>query len=364
MSLSSPPLAATRASVSFLANGDTGSQIVWSKDGKYLVFDTSQRSEDTHIVRVDLLPHVPRYREDEFRDLFKPDSPDRKSPAPGRPPGAPPAQQNADAKVPEKVADAADKLAEAAPVAPKAKIEPVRIVFDGIRGRATLMPLEISAENPLISPDGKTLVFRTELAHQTALYSFDLDELARDAPVPQHIVSSQRPKRFAAFTPDSKQLYYLDAGTVTVTPLENPRSKPVPTEELDVVFDHEKVKAFDQAWSLLNRMFFDASFNGKDWSGLRDRWLPYIEGAHTSDEMRRLTNLMIGELNASHSGINRGPPGPAPRVADLGVRFAREPYEAGKGLVVREVRRTAWTRRNRRLYQTRRCPGRGRRPRC
>jgi len=326
--------------VSFLANGDTGSQIVWSKDGKYLVFDSSQRSEDTHIVRVDLLPHVPRYREDEFRDLFKPpEAPDRKPSQPAKPPGAPAtAPETPDAKAPEKAGDAAEKLAEPSPAPPKPKVEPVRIVFDGIRERATLLPLEISAEDPVISPDGKTLVFRAESARQTGLYSYNLDELAKEPPVPQQIASSRRPKRFAAFTPDSKQLYYLEGGTVTATPLETPRPKAiVVTAELDVTFDQEKVVAFDEAWSLLNRMFFDAKFNGRDWSALRARWLPYIEGAHTPDEMRRLTNLMIGELNASHSGINNGPPGPPPRVADLGLRFEREPYEAGKGLVVREV---------------------------
>jgi Tol biopolymer transport system component len=56
--------------VSFLANGNTADQIAWSADGKYIVFNTSQRSEDAHLVRVDLLPHTPKYREDAFRDLF------------------------------------------------------------------------------------------------------------------------------------------------------------------------------------------------------------------------------------------------------------------------------------------------------
>jgi tricorn protease len=340
--------------VSFLANGNAASQIAWSKDGKYLIFDSAQRSEDVQLVRVDLLPHTPRYREDEFRDLFRaPGNPDR-SPPGVRPPAAPetpapatpaPTISGADAKPADKAAakvpDAGDKLAETTP-APKPKVEPVRIVFDGIRERATVLPLGISAQSPVISPDGKTLLFRADLGRQTALYTYDLDELTREAPAPKQIAASRRPKRFAAFTPDSKQVFYLDGGFVTVAPLDTLRSTYVTvTAELDVVFDQEKVVAFDQAWSLLNRMFFDANFNGKDWGALREHWLPYIEGAHTSDEMRRLTNLMIGELNASHSGINRPADGfgstPAGRVADLGLRFEREAYEAGKGLVVREV---------------------------
>ena len=107
---------------------------------------------------------------------------------------------------------------------------------------------------------------------------------------------------------------------------------------MDVSFDKEKLVAFNEAWSLLDRSFFDPKFHGQDWKALRARFEPYIAGAHNGDEMRRLTNLMIGELNASHSGINRAPGGYGPnRVADLGLRFDREAYEAGKGLVVREV---------------------------
>ncbi len=57
--------------VSFLANGETRG-VAWSPDGKYILFDTAQRSEQAQIARVDLLPHVPKYREDEFRELFRP----------------------------------------------------------------------------------------------------------------------------------------------------------------------------------------------------------------------------------------------------------------------------------------------------
>ncbi len=41
---------------------------------------------------------------------------------------------------------------------PKKKVEPVKIVFEGIRDRLTFLPLGLNAEEPVISPDGKTLV--------------------------------------------------------------------------------------------------------------------------------------------------------------------------------------------------------------
>ncbi len=109
---------------------------------------------------------------------------------------------------------------------------------------------------------------------------------------------------------------------------------------MDVDFDVEKNIVFEEAWSTLDRRFYDPAFHGKDWDKVRATFAPQVAGAHTPDEMRRIINEMIGELNASHSGIN-GPsslnPPPVAHVGDLGLRFEREPYEAGKGLVIREV---------------------------
>ena len=77
-----------RAPVSFLANTNAGS-LSWSPDGTYLTFATSQRTEPGDVVRVDLLPRTPKFREDQFRDLFREEQP--KTPAP-TPATAPPAQ--------------------------------------------------------------------------------------------------------------------------------------------------------------------------------------------------------------------------------------------------------------------------------
>ncbi len=319
--------------ISFLANGNTATQIAWSPDGKYVVFETSQRSEDSRLVRVDLLPHLPKYREDAFKELFKPaDAPEKPATPPVPPSGAP------------SKADEAKPVAKGAPAAdapkPAKKSEPVRIVFEGIRERATLLPLGMPAEGALISPDGKTLVFSAHQGGQDNLYSYDMDELPKEPPAPQQITSNRRPKSDWAFTPDSKQIVYLEGGTVTTVTLEGKAAKPTAiTAEMDVDFDVEKAVVFDEAWNALNRNFYDDKFHGQDWVGLRQSFLPYVLGARNTSELRRDINLMIGELNASHSGLNpgQGEVAPAVRVGDLGLRFEREPYEAGKGLVIREV---------------------------
>ncbi len=169
--------------ITFLANGNTGGKIAWSPDGTYIVFDTAQRSEDSKLVRVDLLPHVPKYREDAFQTLFKPAS------APDKPSDKP-STQSPDATPGHTPAHPDDKLAKADKAGPdgddaagdegekggaKPKVKPVRIVFEGIRERATILPLGMSAQGPVISPDGKMLVFSAHQGERDNLYSYNLD---------------------------------------------------------------------------------------------------------------------------------------------------------------------------------------------
>ncbi|CAN5256893.1 S41 family peptidase [soil metagenome] len=336
--------------ITFLANGFTGGKIAWSPDGTFIVVDTAQRSEEGKLIRIDLLPHVPKYREDAFQDLVKapeqPDKPSTRTPSPGRTP-ARPSDAPAETAKPQRTADAESKVKteadeEAVLKAPKGGAKPVRIVFEGIRERATILPLGMGADGPVISPDGKTLVFSARQGERANLFSYSLDELSREPPSPVQITSTAAPKGDYAFAPDSKTLFYREGGKVVSSPLDTPKPKPIAiTAEMDVDFAVEKSIVFDEAWNTLNRRFFDAKFNGKDWAAMRARFAPQIEGAHTGDELRRLINLMIGELDASHSGISK-PADPAlaasvAHVGDLGLRFDRAAFEAGKSLVIREI---------------------------
>jgi len=95
--------------VSFLANAFAGS-VSWSPDGTFLLFNTSQRTEAGQLARVDLTLRVPKFREDQFRDLFQDETP---RPAVPATPAAPkPATPDPAAPEPVKAgAPAADKSA-------------------------------------------------------------------------------------------------------------------------------------------------------------------------------------------------------------------------------------------------------------
>lgn len=315
--------------VTFLANSFTRS-VVWSPDGKYLLFVTGQRTEPGRVARVDLVPRTPLFREDQFQDLFKDQSPAKPVPA------APPASPTAGAGKAAETKPAETKPAETKATDEKPK-EPVKIVFEGIRDRLSLLPVGVDADSVEISPDGKTIVMVASAAGQQNLYSYSMDELSRTPRIARQLTTTPGGKRAVYFTPDNKEVYSLDRGTITAVTLASRETHNVSvTAEMDVDFARDKMEVFEQAWEYIRDQFFDPNFNGVDWNAMRTKYEPLISGAATADEMRRLLNLMIGELNASHSGVGAGG-SPTPSTGRLGVRFDRGEYENSGKLKLTEV---------------------------
>jgi Tol biopolymer transport system component len=309
--------------VSFLANAFSGS-VSWSPDGKYILFSTTQRTEDGRLARVDLIPRTPKFREDQFRDLFREETP--------RPPQQ---EQRPATNEPRPAAPSGEKADEKSKDAKK----PVEIVFDGIRQRLSFLPAGVNAGSQTISPDGKWVLMTASAAGQQNLYVYSLDELAREPAVARQLTSTPGFKSSAQFSPDSKEVFYLEQGRINVVNLDARQTRSVNvTVEMDVDFAKEKMEVFHQAWSYLRDHFYDASFHGVDWNAVRSTYEPQVAGARTPDEMRRLINLMAGELNASHLGISAPPGGTAAQpVGRLGLRFDRVEYETRGHLRVGEV---------------------------
>jgi tricorn protease len=311
--------------VSFLANVG-GNTVSWSPDGTYLLFDTGQRTETAQLARVDLIPRTPKFREDQFRDLFKEETP--KTPLRQ--------QQTSEPPAPPPPAPAATPAAEAKP---KPSPKPVEISFDQIRQRLSLLPVGIDVRYQTISPDGKWVLMIAAVANQLNLYVYPLDELSKDPFVARQLTSTAGGKSEAQFSPDSKEVYYLEQGRINIIPLENRQARPLAvTAEMDVDFAREKLEVFQQAWTYIRDNFFDPEFHGANWESVRGEYAPLAAGARTPDELRRIISEMLGELNASHSGI-AGPQSSAqpPAIGRLGVRFDREEYETKGALRITEV---------------------------
>ncbi len=157
------------------------------------------------------------------------------------------------------------------------------------------------------------------------------------------MTSTAGPKADAQFTPDSREIFYLEQGRITVMPVETRVARPVAvTAELDIDFAQEKMEVFRQAWTYMRDGFYDDKFHGVDWDAVRTQYAPRIAGAQTPAEMRRLLNLMVGELNASHMGVaaggrGGGAGGDGPSVGRLGLRFDRTEYEQAGRLRITEI---------------------------
>jgi len=297
--------------LSFLPDAFSGS-VTWSPDGRYVLFNARQRTEMGQIARVDLIPHAPKFREDEFRDLFK-ETP----------------------KTPTGNAKAASM--EAAEKASAAPAKPVTIDWNGIRERVSLVPTGLDAGSAVISPDGKWLLLTATVAGQQNLYLYSLDELAKEPRVARQLTSTPGPKGDAQFSPDGKKIYYLDRGKIQIATVATHTEKPLAvTAEMDVDFAREKMEMFDEAWTYLRDFYFDPNHNGANWDEVRSEYEPRVAAAANPDEVRRLISLMLGELNGSHLGIS-GPERPTPVVGRLGVDFDRAEYERDGHLRVTNI---------------------------
>jgi tricorn protease len=310
--------------VTFLADTNVNS-VQWSPDGKFLLYETGQRTETPQVARVDLVPRQPKFTEDRFDDLFKPEAPGGRG-SRGR--GA---------------------NTEAAPSAPAPKVE---IDFNGIRERVSMLPIGLPVANPEISPDGKSLFFIATVGGQSNLYLYPIDETqpsgggrggrgGGSSRGPRQLTTTPGFKTRAQFSRDSREIYFLEGGRVQSLTVESRQSHAIAvTGETDVDFQQEKMAVFEQAWAGQRDGFWQPHFNGADWNAVRKTYAPLIEACHTPDEMRAILRMMIGELNSSHSGVSSPTAeGAAAResVGQLGLSFDRAVYERSGVLKITAV---------------------------
>lgn len=99
--------------------------------------------------------------------------------------------------------------------------------------------------------------------------------------------------------------------------------------------DEEYQEMFEQSWRALREQFYDVKFHGIDWYAVRDKYRPAVKHVALKEDLYALISLMLGELNASHLGIQGHASKPDETTADLGLLFD-ESY-SGPGLKIAEV---------------------------
>jgi tricorn protease len=213
----------------------------------------------------------------------------------------------------------------------------------------------------LLAPDGRTLVFATSGVEGgrrvSSLWSIGLDG-DRQTRVTQSTAAMDEeegpPRRgfggfggFAnlQFAKDGRTLYYRSGGgvyAVTVntgagagTPggdgaatAERPRGRPTGdgapagmaagagqgatprrinfTARVEVEQRAERKQVFNEAWRVMKHRFYDPGMHGVDWDRMKATYEPLLDYVADRDDLHDVVSMMIGELNASHTGISGG----------------------------------------------------------
>lgn len=212
---------------------------------------------------------------------------------------------------------------------PKASVT-VDIDFTDTQYRIRKIATQQPQSDLTVTADGK-IFFVSEGDAWTASYDGkEVKRLATGGGVSQLRVS-----------PDSSKLYMLKSGGLYTFTLNNNALTPTTfIARWDRDVRAERKAAFIEFWRGYNRRFYDPNFHGRDWAAIRARYEPLLDGVGTKDEFAILLNMMIGELEASHSEVGPGPKAFAgPTTYNLGVYFDYS-YE-GPGIRVRDVPKRA-----------------------
>jgi len=203
--------------------------------------------------------------------------------------------------------------------------EPAALSVDttDIRRRAVQITTgDQSVQGYFLSPDGQTIYFRSRDDEGPALFSIGIDGKNR-----QRLVSGA----FQGLTPtaDRRAVFYEQDGELWKMEMSGQRRRTRVPFELTVRIDQraEWAQILDESWRVMKYRFYDANMHGTDWNAVKAKYEPLLKYVGENQDVYDLANEMIGELNASHTGV-RGPdsdPQPSPyQTRHLGFEIAPE----------------------------------------
>jgi tricorn protease len=218
---------------------------------------------------------------------------------------------------------------------------PIRVDADGIERRAIQLTRGANAVGNgfFLSRDGRTAYFTiggggfgggggggAPASEVNGLYSVDIG--GRDAA--RRLVGGAFPQMTP--TADRRTIYFTrgqggggaaEGAGPAVAGSEVHKltlATPTRTERVDFTFPvrvdrkAEWNQLFEEAYRVMKYRFYDEEMHGRDWAAIRARYKPLLKHVGTNEDVYDLANEMIGELNASHTGVSGPPTRPMPRA--------------------------------------------------
>lgn len=175
-----------------------------------------------------------------------------------------------------------------------------------------------SGANPVqgffLSTDGRTVYFRSRDDQGPALFSVGID--GRDR---QRLVAGA----FAGLVPtaDRRKVFFTENNELFGMEMAGQRRRTRVSFTLNVRIDQrqEWAQMLDESWRVMKYRFYDEKMHGVDWSAIRAKYEPLLKYVGANEDVYDLANEMIGELNASHTGVSG--PDSDPQPAEYQTRF-------------------------------------------
>ena len=79
------------------------------------------------------------------------------------------------------------------------------------------------------------------------------------------------------------------------------------TANLEIDRKALRAQVFNEGWRIMKNRFYDAKMHGANWNAVKEMYEPLLDNLVDEDELHTIMMMMIGHLNASHTGVSGGP---------------------------------------------------------
>ena len=79
------------------------------------------------------------------------------------------------------------------------------------------------------------------------------------------------------------------------------------TVRMEVDNEAERKQVFEEGWRVMKNRFYDGKMHGVNWAAAKDTYESLLPNIVDNDELHVVMMQMIGELNASHTGVTGAP---------------------------------------------------------
>ena len=199
--------------------------------------------------------------------------------------------------------------------------ETVKVELDNLGRRITALPLEAGYYRLILAKDGKLYYMTASRTGAPGVKVLDLQSLeVEDGPEDMPM----------AITADGKKAVVRSGSKYKVVDFGRPSRgvSPIPTDEIDMLIDHEAewAQIYDESWRITRDNFYVENMHGVDWDHMREKYgqmLPYVKHR---DDLSYLIGELIGELNVGHAYITSGESPKIPRIATglLGAQYSKD----------------------------------------